>query len=230
MATPQKIADGLYQITRGANIFILEDNATLTIIDAGFPGATQQLLRALEQLGHQPSAVKHILVTHADIDHVGSLAGFAQATGAQVYAGMESKPHIEDVTSPEHLPKFALPFFTPIQKLVQKPATVDYVFHDNEVLDIAGGLRVLHCPGHTPDNYCFYWDAQNVLFAPDLLNRMNGQLIMTQPTISWDSDAAKASVQRVLALAPSIICVGHGAALSGAALQHEVGALRAQLA
>ena len=36
--------------------------------------------------------LKQILITHADIDHAGSLAKLVDLTGAKVYAGKESIP------------------------------------------------------------------------------------------------------------------------------------------
>lgn len=225
MTAPIKIIDGLYQFTRfQVNIFILEHEDELTIIDAGFPGSTQSLMEAIKTLGYAPSAVKHILITHADLDHVGSLAGIAAATGAEVHASATTRTHISNVTSPEHVPIAFL--LSPVQKLMQKPAVVDHVFADDDVLDIAGGIRVVYCPGHTDENYCFYWEGWGVLFAPDLLHRIPGRLTLTQPAISWDTAAAKRSAIRTLELEPQIICVGHGDALMGDALKREVEALR----
>ena len=64
----------------------LIDRDGLTLVDTGVPGSADKIVAAIRQLGKQPSDVRHILVTHAHPDHIGSLAVLKQATGARVYA------------------------------------------------------------------------------------------------------------------------------------------------
>lgn len=210
MTTPREITPNVYQITRVANMFLLKTgDGELTLIDAGIPGARNLLLSAVRALGYTPDAVKHILITHADLDHVGALAGIVAATGATVYAGAESKPYIEAAKSPPHLP-LPMHLLTGLEPLIRKKAAVDQVIADGDVLPIGGGIQVIHAPGHTPDNSIFYWQREDVLFAADLLTRMRGPLALTPGIITWDMQAARESARKALALEASVICVGHG--------------------
>jgi glyoxylase-like metal-dependent hydrolase (beta-lactamase superfamily II) len=212
MAQPVEIKPHLYSVTRAANIFILQTGPdSLALIDAGIPRSTRTVLTAVRALGFAPTAVKHILVTHADIDHVGSLRQLADATGATVVAHELSVPYIERALPPPHLAGVMGVVARGFQRLTQRKATVDHVVRDGDWLDIGGGIRVLHAPGHTPDNVCYYWESEDVLFAPDLLNRFD-VLLLTPPNITWDMTQAKASARRVLALEAGTICVGHGEA------------------
>lgn len=234
MTAPIKVTDGLYQVESFVNIFILETGPDeLTIIDAGAPGSSKRVFSAIYALGHTPQMVKHILITHADIDHIGSLAGLASASGAAIYAGIESKAHIEARTSPEHLPAIASVIINPLMKLFVKPARVTQVISDGEQLDIGGGITAYHTPGHTPDNYNFYWHAKDALFTADLLNTRFGarlgELKISPPRISWDMAAVKQNALKMLDLKPAIICVGHGPSLTGDDVTKQSAQLRLSL-
>lgn len=210
MARPTQVTENVYSVARGANIFILRvADDSLALVDAGIPGSTRLVLHAVAALGYRPQQVRTILVTHADIDHVGSLQPLQAATGAQIVAYGASVPYIESATSPPHVPRAVALASTVMQRLMQKPVPVNRVVRDGEVLDLGGGIRVLHTPGHTEDNVCYYWEREGVLFAADLLNRFS-TLALTPAFISWDIARARASARRVLALAPDVIGVGHG--------------------
>ena len=165
----KQLTAGLYQVTRGANIFLLETAPDeLTLVDTGIPGAKTLVLSAIQQLGKSPENLKHILVTHADIDHVGSLAGLAVATGATVVASEESKAYIEAAKSPPHVPAPLSWIGGTIQRLVQKPIAVNKTVKNGELLPITtGGIEALSLPGHTPDNYGYFWRERKILFAAD---------------------------------------------------------------
>ena len=73
---------------KASNFYLCVDDDGLTLIDAGMPKEQKLVFDLLGQLGHDPSEIVRILITHADIDHAGSLAVIQKATGAQVYAGV----------------------------------------------------------------------------------------------------------------------------------------------
>ncbi len=86
------------------NIYLFVETDGLTLVDAGMPRSKKKIVDAIQELGHQPSDLVRILVTHSDIDHVGSLAAIQAATGATVITSAESASYIENGRSPDHLP------------------------------------------------------------------------------------------------------------------------------
>lgn len=86
---------------------------------------------------------------------------------------------------------------------------------------------MIYSPGHTAENYTFYWAREGVLFAADLLFHLRGSLITSPKMITWDTDAVKSSAKRVLDMEPAVICVGHGEAVK--APNAKIDALRATL-
>lgn len=225
----KQVTPGIYQITRGANMFLLETAPDeLTLIDTGIPGSRSTVLNAVQQLGKTPHQLKHILVTHADIDHAGSLHGIAQATGATVYASEKSVPYLRDASTPPHIPAVMKVLTSPLQSMLQKAATVDKEVRNGQTLNIGGGIQVIAVPGHTPDNVAYYWEDKQTVFAADLFFAQNG-LGLTPAPISWDMDAAKESARKVLALQPTIICTGHGNAVNLVQTPNASAALQQQL-
>src|SRR3972149_4155604 len=68
------------------NFYLIVDGDGLTLIDTGLPGNDQRILKTITGIGRKPEDLKRIVITHADGDHVGSLAALQAVTGARVYA------------------------------------------------------------------------------------------------------------------------------------------------
>lgn len=210
---PQAIVPGLYGVIGGAaNAYVIDAGpGGVTAIDAGLAHNASGILDLVRRIGRQPRDVANILVTHADIDHIGGLKVLHAATGAAIIAGVDSVPYIERPRNPPHV-KPPLNVFAGVwTRLRRGTAPVSQAVTDGDVLDIAGGIRVLATPGHTPEHMSYYWERERVLFAGDLLNTLGGTLRLTQPRITWDMAAAQASVRKVAALRPAVIVCGHGA-------------------
>jgi glyoxylase-like metal-dependent hydrolase (beta-lactamase superfamily II) len=117
-----------------------------------------------------------------------------------------------------------------IQRFTQKPVLVDVRLEDGQTLEFGGGIRAIHIPGHTEDNFAYWWDREKVLFAADLLQRRSGTLELTAKQITWDMDKARQSARKVLDLEPAVICVGHGDSFEVSRSPDEVANLRRSLA
>lgn len=208
---PKAYAPGLYVVPgRAVNIYLLDDPAEgVTIVDTGLLGAKGSVLKQLKAIGREPQDVAHILVTHADIDHVGSLAPIARKTGAPVSAGADAAEFIRRRTNPPHMGMPAAAISAVMNFVFRRAAPVAQIVQDGQRLDIAGGITAYHTPGHTPDHFAYFWEREQVLFCGDLFNMWDG-LGLTPPRISWSTDAARESARRMLDLAPRVICPGHG--------------------
>ena len=53
-----------------------------TLVDTGLPGQLDAITTALAEAGVRVPDLKQIILTHQDIDHVGSLHDLVQASGA----------------------------------------------------------------------------------------------------------------------------------------------------
>jgi len=205
----QEILPNVYCLEGSVNIFLFVEEDGLTLVDAGYPRSEKKVFAAIQSLGHQPSDVKRILVTHADIDHVGSLAVIQAATGATVITSKEAAGYIENGRSPEHLP-------APLQWLANnvfksKPVPNDTVqlCQDGDELPLLGGLQVMATPGHTVDHHSFYSPSLGLLFAGDALRTDNG-LTLSPKRINANQEQATHSAIKLLELTPAVFACGHG--------------------
>ena len=205
------IADNIYWIDGGAsNMFFCVDGDGVTLIDCGMPRRAQLVWDAMAELGHAPAALTRILVTHADMDHVGSLAALQTASGAKVYAGVASAALLPQGKSPQHMPPLVQFFMDRFVRYGKVPADVVQTIADGDVLPVLDGLEALATPGHTMDHFSFYHPLSGTLFTGDALNTRNGRLQSTPPRITADQDAARQSAIRLLQLTPAVFACGHG--------------------
>jgi len=206
-----EVSPGIHWLEgRAVNMFLCEEADGLTLVDAGMPRSEQRVLELIGQIGRTPTDLKHILITHADVDHAGSLAAIQTATGAKVYAGEQTAAHLIHGRSPQHMPRpiqFVLDHF-----IKYRPVRAENIetVHDGDILPFLGGVQVLATPGHTLDHHSFYCSQSGVLFAGDALNTRNGRLQRTPKRITADQNAADRSAVRLLELAPVVIACGHG--------------------
>ena len=105
------------------------------MIDPGDDG--EQLLDAIEKLG---ATVEAILITHADVDHVGAVAPLAKATGAPVYCPKLEVDRLADIMG--HVPIEGIGPY--------EGYDADETVEGGETLELAGlRIEVVATPGHT---------------------------------------------------------------------------------
>lgn len=195
------------------NLSLLVDAAAgATLVDSGLPSHYEAINSALVAAGTTASALKRIILTHQDIDHVGALAALVQASGAQVLAHATEAPFIDGSATP----RFALPAVLaqrPELRAVAsgfQPTHIDELLQDDARLDIAGGVRVIFTPGHTPGHISLYLEQSRTLIAGDALTANAGQLNGPSPSATPDMAQAAQSIQKLAALDLQTIVCYHG--------------------
>jgi glyoxylase-like metal-dependent hydrolase (beta-lactamase superfamily II) len=206
----KEVLPNVYCLEGSVNIFMFVEDDGLTLVDAGMPRSHKKLFPAIEAVGHTPSDIKRILVTHSDIDHVGGLAAIQAATGATVITSSESASFIENGRSPKHLP--ALMQWVTSTFIKYKPVRKENIqlCQAGDELPLLGGLQVIASPGHTSDHHSFYSPSLGLLFAGDALRVENGRLQRSPKRITANQEQADQSAIKLLELTPSIFACGHG--------------------
>ncbi|MBI1350997.1 MAG: MBL fold metallo-hydrolase [Actinomycetales bacterium] len=175
------LAPGVYRIpTLGdyINAFAFVDaDGQVTLVDCGLARAPRRIVAALAGIGKRPSDVTRIILTHAHGDHAGGaheLVTRAGTEGVDVHA--DDAPYIRAGTSaPWGNPTAGrLLGRGPTARFTATPVVTE--LHDGQVIDVAGGLRVLHTPGHTPGHVSLLHEESGVLITGDAIFNMGARM------------------------------------------------------
>jgi glyoxylase-like metal-dependent hydrolase (beta-lactamase superfamily II) len=174
----------------------LLDAGDLVLIDSGAGMSFDRLVSNIEKLGFDPKKLKTILVTHAHIDHIGSLHRFQKEFGVRIIA------HELDADAIEGRGEVAAEAY----RVAYTPCHVNLRIKGAEETLKLGKyeLKVIHIPGHTPGSIAAYVDIdkQRVLFGQDI----HGPYY---PEWGADPALAKLSLQKLVDLNADILCEGH---------------------
>lgn len=202
-----------------ANCFaIRDDGGSITLVDAGATSSWKRLQAGLAQIKSHLSEVRQVVVTHAHSDHVGSLAAVVKATAARVsahereaiYLREGRTPHREPAYHPEH--GFHKVFNHGLSRITGRrfaPLETVEEFHDGATLDIAGGLRVIHTPGHTPGHVSLLHEPTGVLMAGDAVVNVR-ELRWSPHWLCTDATLNKTSTEILGNLNFSLAAFSHG--------------------
>jgi len=183
-----------------------------TLIDTGLPGQHDAIASTLADAGVRVSDLKRIILTHQDIDHVGSLHDLVQTSGARVLAHAVEAPYIDGSEPPRFARPEVLAQRPELRTVAERflPTPVDEQLQDGARLDLAGGVRVIFTPGHTPGHMCLYHERTRTLIAGDALTASDGQLMGPNESATPDMPTASQSVRTLAELDVQTIICYHG--------------------
>ncbi len=207
-----EVLPGLYQVrTRGSRAYLAVEE-DITLIDTGSPGSGVRILAALKELGRSPEEIKHILITHSHIDHVGGLPELQRYISARTGVHFAEAPHVE---SAEPLPS---PFSHPLLARICEPyllrndpgaARVDMELADGDELPVLGGMRIVHAPGHTAGSISIHFPERGVLLVGDAMQYKFGRLMLPSRLFTQDMPLAGESVRKLAQLDFEALCFSH---------------------
>lgn len=185
----------------------------LTLIDTGLPGQADLIAEKIYAEGFDVAEVQRVVLTHQDIDHVGSLSALVDLLGVPVIAHATEVPYIDGRMTPIKFP-------TP-ERLAQNPAMaaimahyrpvgVDRAVADGEVLRDVAGAVVIATPGHTPGHIALYLPGSKTLIAGDSMVAENGVLEGPRERATPNMPQAMESIRRFLDVDIDTIVCYHG--------------------
>lgn len=213
-----EILPGIHRIANAVSTaYLLTNDANgLTLVDTGPAHFDRTILRYLTQIGHQPSDVQRIILTHRHFDHMGSAAALKQATGATVWAHPIDIPQI-DGTEKNRMPKGAagavmsavVPLVFPI-----RPCAVDKQLADGQAIDLGslGDLQVVFTPGHTLGHCSLLLSSRRLLILGDALNNFSGVPQIPFDAVNDDTNLTRKTAIDLAtrALPADALVFGHG--------------------
>jgi glyoxylase-like metal-dependent hydrolase (beta-lactamase superfamily II) len=206
---------------RGALYLVLVcGGKELVLIDAALPGQTDMLREAVKEAGYSLEDITHVILTHQDLDHIGSAKTIA-GLGAKILAHELETPYIqgdkisirlsEMESRLDKLNEGERAFYERMKKGAPYfHVHVDNQLKDGDILDICGGIKVLHTPGHMPGHIALLLEESNIIVVGDAANIDDGKLTGANPQFTVDMKEAEASFKKIMACHPAAIVCYHG--------------------
>ena len=181
---------------------LLWNDEMAVLIDTGFPGQIEDIQVEMEKVGVSFDKLKVVILTHQDIDHIGSLPELLQRcrSNIKVYAHELDKPYIEG----------DLPLLKDGNIENRPKGKVSDTVIDGQELPYCGGILILHTPGHTPGHISLYLKQSKILVAGDSMYSVNGVLGGIHAPTTLNIMEARQSLKKYLNLhIESVVCY-HG--------------------
>lgn len=195
---------------RVINCYLVREEDGLTLVDTGLSGSAEGILGAAGELRQ---AIVRIALTHAHVDHVGSLdALHAELPDAEIAVpDREARFMAGDKgLDPEERQRGKLRGgFPEVKTRPTRLLTPG---------DRVGSLEVVASPGHTPGHASFLDTRDRTLIAGDAFQTQGGvavsgdlrPLFPLPAFATWSKQTAARSGEALLDLEPGRLAVGHG--------------------
>lgn len=213
-----QISEGVFQIGLGpVNAFIIEDNG-LILVDTGLPGKKEQLFNEIRSMGFHPGQIKSIIITHLHTDHAGNASEIKNQLGIPVFAHEADAALIEQGISARTtnlIPGFInwMIYHWVIKKnpKIIEPVIVDEKLKDNDVLPFAGGIRIIHTPGHSAGHIALLLEKRGILIGGDICSNVFSKLNYTP--LYEDIETGRQSILKAASFSFDKAVFGHGSPL-----------------
>ena len=210
----KRVIKGVHIVAMGmANSFLIEGDDGLTLIDAGYPDKEAAVFEAIRGLGRSPDQLKHLILTHGHPDHIRSAARIVRETGARTYMHPLDIPVAESGGPFRPLTPAPGPLRRVLCKLLyhpdarQEPVAINQPLTDGKILPIAGGIEVIHTPGHCAGQVALLWRPGRMLFTGDVCMNIMG---LGDPVGFESLKEGRASQRKLASLSFDAAGFGHG--------------------
>lgn len=207
------------------NIFptLIWDDSSAVLVDTGMPGHWNQIKSAMLKVGVDPRQLTAIILTHQDLDHIGSIEEIKNELGQQipVYAHELDRPYIEgDLPLIKSTPAAMAKVINALPEQYREEAlklcdnfpkvNIDQTVVDGQILPFCGGIHIIHTPGHTEGHISLYLQKSKTLIAADAMMCINGKLHGPVPQTSLDLPKAQQSLEKFLDYEVEAVICYHG--------------------
>src|SRR5262245_30583064 len=168
----KRVINGVHVVPMGmANAFLIEGDDGLTLIDAGYPGKEAAVFGAIRGLGRSPDQLKHLIFTHGHPESYRQCRCDRPGNRCEDLYAPTRYPHGRKRRSVS-APDGGAWSVHPDERL--EPVAIDQPLTVGEMLPIAGGIEVIHTPGHSAGHVSLLWPRGRILFVGDVYMNLMG--------------------------------------------------------
>ncbi|MEZ5175208.1 MAG: MBL fold metallo-hydrolase [Acidimicrobiia bacterium] len=211
----EELAKGVYQVSTGANAFVVDGDEGITLIDTGLPRRHGVIIEGLSDIGRSSKDITAILLTHGHFDHFGGAAALRSASAAPVFASHEDAAIIRgDLPAPPPPVLERVPLVDLLMKIMPKAASlpVDHIVAEGFEGGLPEDFSVIDTPGHTDGHLSFLLDrGDGILFVGDAAAHSGGTI--KRGWFNRSTDSITASITKLGAFDFDMACFGHSGPL-----------------
>ncbi|MDQ0189479.1 MBL fold metallo-hydrolase [Alicyclobacillus cycloheptanicus] len=185
--------------TKGSFVYLVLGEEPV-LIDTGMPGRAGRIVKDLGDIGIDPKDIRHILLTHHDVDHIGNARALKEWSGATLWAPLQDLSYIH-----REQPRHGIKRVIAAVIKAQTPS-VDAIYQPGQTI---AGIEMIETPGHTPGHVSFRF--RDTLFAGDLVVSKKGRLAPSPRFLSWNTQEVSRSIQKLKSVQFDWVCPAHGA-------------------
>ncbi len=215
------VAEGVW-VVQGkpgrCNVYLIEDEGSVTLYDAGARTMTRAVATAAAKLG----GIKRIVLGHGHTDH----RGVAPALGAPVLCHPDEVADAEGSGGFRYWPHDLAGLPAPqrqIHRLLHRymwdggPVKISGTVSEG---DEVAGFRVIDLPGHAPGLIGLWRESDRLALVSDCFYTLDSwgrdsDPHIPEPTYNYDTDQARASLRKLAALEPAAAWTGHAKPVTG---------------
>ena len=222
----ERVATGVWLVrgglTRSMNVYLIEDGDHAVVFDAGEKGMTGAIVAAAAPLG----GIARVVLSHGDTDHRGAAPALAAVAPVQCHPDAVAEAQGSGGRSywqMEFLPPAVRVLHGFLHEHVWDGGPVSIAGTVREGDEVAG-FEVVELPGHAPGLIGLWRPVDRVaivsdcVYATSMWGRPAGPHVPLG-AYNLDTARARASLRKLAALDPALVCVGHAGPLAGPGLR-----------
>lgn len=201
---------------------LIRNKNKLLIIDTGYPGQIEEIKKAIENEGFNIEKLNAILLTHQDIDHVGTVAEIVnKISDVQVLSSKVEEEYINGKKTPtklaslernlDNLPEQAKSLYEKMKKFYEcNKVNIDITLSDGECVPGFEDLIVVDTKGHTPGHISLYEKKSKTLIVGDAFVIKDGALTHTEANLNFDDKMYLDSLKKLCSYDIDTVICYHG--------------------
>ena len=191
---------------------LLNSDSSLTLVDCGLKGSSKKLIKDLARIGKHPNDVVNIVLTHAHDDHVGGAARMIEACEVKNVMMHEEDSHLPPTgkTPSRDDSRLSGKIMKVLPDKGYGPFEITRKLKDGEIIDTAGGLKVIHTPGHTDGHISLLHLESETLITGDSIFNMTSRMTWALSGFCVNYKQSQYTAKEFLDLDFKNACFTHG--------------------